>query len=219
MNKLMRSFAVGLMQLLLLAFLSADAFCREPNPPEIQALIGTKIPDDPSYGGPGRRVGELANVVEGWACLGGSTSREFGIESCYHRSGLSALIAYRRNPEDEPYSVVTDVIGFRSMDILVPYEVREKLGIKRGRKKQVLSHLSCETTNGENISPMVIAVGKPAADMPKNCPHFTHRISGAWRIDVGNMRLARYPVKDVMCWWNACLLEKDCQDEDQCNIP
>lgn len=219
MRKKYRLFSAKIVQILLFMAIASPALSQDRSHPEIQALIGMKIPDDPVYRGPGRRAGSVSHVVDGWVCIGGSVSREFFVESCYHRSGLSAIFAYRRNPENRPYSVVVDAIGTRSSDIRIPFEAREELGVKRNKQKQNFSYMSCPKTDPEIMSPMVMAIGRPAIGMPDDCNHLTPRALKAWRIDTDEMRLTRHPTKNILCWWGACSLEKNCQDEDKCNTP
>jgi len=205
----------------LLVLMSGWAISREIDQIDVRALVGTKIPDEPRYSGPGWQVGSISKVVSEWVCLGGERSGDFVVEPCYRRDGATALVTRRHASPSPGFSIVVDALVVQLSGVRLPFEVKKELRWNKksseGRRSQY-AYSSCRAENVHEHKPIIIALVYPEPGM-NSCAHFTRRIRQVWKLDKQSERMALLSPDGVSCWWNACLLENSCQNEDQCNTP
>lgn len=205
---------------LTLGVASGQTMSRGINPSQVQTLIGVKIPDEPNYASLGWRAGSISDVIPEWSCLGGERSGEFIVDPCYHRDGIAAIVTMHHASRSPDSSMVVDALVLPFEVVLPPFDVRQQFGwdakMRRDRQRQY-AYSSCSTQKKRDGKPIVVALVRPESGK-KTCGHFTRRIKQVWQLDKQTQRLEPISSENVFCWWNACLLEKICKNEDQCNM-
>lgn len=208
---------------MLLVTASDYASCRDSNPTEVQALIGMKIPDDPNYVGPGWRPGSIADISDKWICLGGTRSGSLVADVCYRRDGLTTLMVTHHGARYRDYSTVVDALTTNSKNVRFPSDVRKKFHWAKDKQTNHRNRQSaysyCYTEDDKETQSVYFGIAQPEIGMKDDCPHFTRRIERVWYMDRSNQRMVSRSIKGIYCWWNACLLEDGCRNEDQCNRP
>lgn len=170
-------------------------YARDKNPPEVNALIGMRIP--PII------TGKKSGPVPGWTSIGGASLNNDWVHVEQMHSALNtAIVAIRRDKDRN--GLILDAKALPSR--LLTYDL---INNKTRLRKYWYQHYSigsqCERNNGVSV------VGLMRPEPGKHdCNHESRQVIKAWQIDMKNGRIIEIQPTGVRCYFDRA--EDDCSN-------
>lgn len=173
-------------------------YIRDKNPPEVDALIGMRIPP--------RAPGKQGNIP-GWVSR---TSRSFhhgtkpldtlsGIEEIYRPNMVALIVDKLEKKNLERVILDAQVLPME----LMPYRIRRGELVWKNNWHKYYGINVCEK-EGEAY---IVGLMRPETGK-KDCNHETHQVKRAWRVEKNTGHIEEISPRSVHCYFD--LAEDDC---------
>lgn len=174
------------------AICSDPGYTRDKNPPEVDALIGMRIP--PIV--PGKKSGH----IPGWASIGGASFNDWvGVSQVYSKYG-SAIAVIRRDKDQS--RLILDV-KMLPPNILTYDLVNNKTRLRKEWHRYYAIGGHCERQDGEYI----IGLMRPEPGK-HDCNHESRQVIKAWQVNIHDGQMKEIQPIGVRCFFDRA--EDDC---------
>lgn len=177
-----------------------DTICADPghardmNPPEVEALIGMRIP--PII--PGKKSGS----IPGWTSIGGTSFNDWVGASQIYSAHNSAIAVIRRDKDQSRLILDAKILPSR----LLTYDLINNKTRPRKHWHQYYAVSSrCERLDGEYI----IGLMRPEPGK-YDCNHESRRVIKAWQVNLNDGQMKEIQPAGVHCYFDRA--EDDCSN-------